>query len=557
MDASDIVEAVVPDDSSEPLVQKGFEYEKRKYNDVCFTVFYAVLMILSGGVAIFGFFNRNDDWRQLYKQDYLTELSYCTAPSSTPATTVEVNSALALVAEGAAAAATQQAIQDLSNGTFMEFLDHAWYWLLGATLGAIVLGFVFLLLFSYFAIAMVYLTVTIIVAIPIGAGIYEFIVKNPIYGGILVGVGFILCLLFMCLRTKLNMVAKLLDSAADGVRENLQLIFFALGTMIMVIIISALMLALGVIVYSNGNFELNSKKFGDDKDGCYSVSGQRVACCKYNVANWVVPYYVLLAFMALWNLFLMSQIRVYVVSGVIAQWYFADEGDIHVPGKTRRSFRHALGPSFGSICLSSIIVTIGQVIRWVAEKLKRDNKKSWFWWLVNCCVQGIISLLEFLTEFATVHMAITGESFWESGKDTVQMLKRNFINAYTIWWVPPIILGLTGVVLSGSVSIILGTTSYFVWNDDLSKDVNKKYSIYLGLCTLFLILVVIMFFSRILLDTVSAVFVCFAMDRDNRQETRHKIHEVMCMMPSVGAVEGKDKGEVRKRDLPYEAPPMV
>lgn len=45
------------------------------------------------------------------------------------------------------------------------------------------------------------------------------------------------------------------------------------------------------------------------------------------------------AFLVLWNIFVMSQLRVFVVSGVIAQWYFAEEGDIYVHGKTRRSLR--------------------------------------------------------------------------------------------------------------------------------------------------------------------------------------------------------------------------
>lgn len=97
------------------------------------------------------------------------------------------------------------------------------------------------------------------------------------------------------------------------------------------------------------------------------------------------------------------------------------------------SCRHALGPSFGSLCLASIIVTISKLLRAAAEKMKQENKKSWFWYLVNCCAQAILSMLEWITDLATVHMAITGESFWESGKDTVDMLKRNFINAYVVW----------------------------------------------------------------------------------------------------------------------------
>lgn len=44
--------------NDEPLVHKGFEYERRKYHDVCFTVFYAVLMTFCGGVGVFALINK-------------------------------------------------------------------------------------------------------------------------------------------------------------------------------------------------------------------------------------------------------------------------------------------------------------------------------------------------------------------------------------------------------------------------------------------------------------------------------------------------------------------
>jgi ABC-type glycerol-3-phosphate transport system permease component len=66
---------------------------------------------------------------------------------------------------------------------------------------------------------------------------------------------------------------------------------------------------------------------------------------------------------------LANQVRVFVTSGAVAQWYFAPPGALSVPrGTTWASFRHALGPSFGSLCLSSLVLTVSQLIRDAMEK---------------------------------------------------------------------------------------------------------------------------------------------------------------------------------------------
>lgn len=124
-------------------------------------------------------------------------------------------------------------------------------------------------------------------------------------------------------------------------------------------------------------------------------------------------------------------------------------------------------------------------------------------------------------------------------------------------WIGPIVLGLTGFILAGTTSSIVGYAAYITWKDDDGVEgLAKKWSIYLALITVAMILLVLLFFSTILLDSVSAAFVCFAIDRDNRQETRSKIHEVLGLMPSVG-IQSDGKGEKRDRSYAYDAPDIV
>lgn len=107
-------------------------------------------------------------------------------------------------------------------------------------------------------------------------------------------------------------------------------------------------------------------------------------------------------------------------------------------------------------------------------------------------------------------------------------------------------LWLTGFILAASASTIVGGAAYLAWDDDNLGDLRLKWAIYLGLMTVVMVLLVLLFFSTILLDSVSTAFVCFAIDRDNHQETRSKIHEVMGLMPSVGSA-SENNPDVRDR----------
>lgn len=51
---------------------------------------------------------------------------------------------------------------------------------------------------------------------------------------------------------------------------------------------------------------------------------------------------------------------------------------------------------------------------------------------------------------------------------------------------------------------------------------------------------VLYFFSTLLIDAVNTIFVCFAIDRENKTEKNHKAHEVFTSLGVVGAVKEPD-----------------
>lgn len=161
----------------------------------------------------------------MYKKDYVDDERFCAgdfAPD-TNITSAEIKAAL-------------ESFKNREDvGAFLNFLKHSWPWLAGSAGGAVLLGFVFLLLFSYFAIGMVYMTVVVIVMVPLGAGVYYMIAEQFIVGGIILAVTLILILVFMCLRTKLNMVAKVWNGLLNAIgvskkRLNIVRCFFTRNT---------------------------------------------------------------------------------------------------------------------------------------------------------------------------------------------------------------------------------------------------------------------------------------------------------------------------------------
>ena len=215
---------------------------------------------------------------------------------------------------------------ELNQSSFLEFLDHAWVWILASTGAAIVLGFIFILLFSYFASVMVYTVAALLVTVPLAAGIILIVVYEDKWGWAYICVGVVIAIPLLLLHSQLNLTSKLLDLGADGIRDNLDLVLFSVCTNFILLACLTGLLCFGILALTNGTFDIND---GVDlryfPDSCRNKLGFYVDCCDWNMDGWVTGYWVLIIIMAIWVIFLLSQIRVYVVAGVVSQWYFADE----------------------------------------------------------------------------------------------------------------------------------------------------------------------------------------------------------------------------------------
>jgi len=547
-----------PQTAKEPLVGPGFQYYKRPCRDVVWAVFFLLLVALTCGFAIYAAASMNDDASQLFHKDYHTDPKYCPLPEGTEntvANSVEASEATRTLqqaeepteepAEGPTGEPTEETPVPseriaANDSSFLEFLENAYVWLLASTFAAVVLGFIFVLLFSFFAAVMVYAVASLLVLGPLAAGIILVVAYEDLWGWAYIGAGVLIAIPLLCLHSQLSLTSKLLDLGADAIRDNLDLVFFSLCSNLVLLAALTGLLCFGILALTNGTIEVNDRVNLDlFPDLCVGTFGGPVDCCDWNMDNWVTGYWVLIIIMVIWTIFLVNQIRVYVVAGVVSQWYFADEenrGNMSI----MKSLRFAMGPSFGSLVLSSLILTISNIIRrfseWLAKKSQEENSN--IKWLATClaCVIGVIAhIIEWVTDFAVVRMAITGESFFSAGKSVVDMMKHNLINAYAIWWFPPIVLFVCSFLMSLSVSVVLALAARNTWNDDEDLTDVRAWSWYLFLICFVLMMSVLYFFSELLIDAVNTIFVCFAIDRESKTEKNHKAHEVFNSLGMVGA----------------------
>jgi hypothetical protein len=167
----------------------------------------------------------------------------------------------------------------------------------------------------------------------------------------------------------------------------------------------------------------------------------------------------------------------------------------------------------------------------VAAKLRQRRAGG----LISCLLSGVLTivytLLEGITKFATVRMAITGESFLTSGKAVVALLSRNALNTAGVWWLPGLVLQSCALLLSLGWGAAVYHVSKLVWGASGEAHVS---SVVLAAVSVFFAWLMLGFFCSLLLNMVDALFVCYAMDKDRHRVSKPEVHEVFYMLPAEG-----------------------
>jgi hypothetical protein len=465
----------------------------------------------------------------------MTSGAACDGPQYDFAATLAANAARDAAAAsgggGGAAAASLGADASSSDSPDSEYFDKnefaetAWPWLVAAFVGSFALGIALLWAFRVHAHAMVwgvvYAKVAILGAVAVAIGMSGALVFSLFLAALTALTAF--C--YYLWRDELNLVASMLSVSTQGLNDNPHIvtatISLQLGTLFYLLPAAYFMAA----AQQNGVVGVSSVAVSRSGSKCVDYGGGAVDCCDFNTDAWAIAFISLASITAIWVICMALETRVYLVGGVICQWYFAPAGTKNA-GAVGEVLANAAGPSFGTIAFGSFVLTMIEILKQANEnnRRKRENQNI-LACLLFTCLECIYAFVEYLSKFATLQAAMTGQAFCDAATSVTDLLKRNFLSAYATYFFPARILQFTTFVVAGAFGIagwLLSLASYTA----AGTTNGAMYAKVIGGVCFVVSVVVLSFFVMVVLNVVDAVFLCYAMDKDRNTRSHVEFHEV-------------------------------
>ncbi|EFH44712.1 hypothetical protein ARALYDRAFT_493648, partial [Arabidopsis lyrata subsp. lyrata] len=158
---------------------------------------------------------------------------------------------------------------------------------------------------------------------------------------------------------------------------------------------------------------------------------------------------------------------------------------------------NAFGQSFGTICVSGLLICIVRVVRAIVDNAREENPQGIVNMVLLCCANALLGALDNLNKFTIEFAAITGEAYCTSAKMTYELLRRNLLSAEFVETVSTRIL--TGIVFVLSAAYAVATWGVLRGVSNLGID---SY------------VVAILAWLLLIEDVIDTIYVCYAIDRD-------------------------------------------
>lgn len=251
------------------------------------------------------------------------------------------------------------------------------------------------------------------------------------------GISGFVALIFCCYRRTINLVARLFQVSSAGLQENPNVVTFsivlgAIATTVKVLFLS--ILVLGYFDYLGAEVKIGKQY---EKQACYRVCTatdphgeacigtkdphiENTYCCIEPSVS--AGFWWWFSFSLVWVLMFLLEQRRYVISGVMAQWYFNHSQE----GRISRSVRHSWTTSFGTIAFASFVLTVAEFVKAAAKKAQKQKGANALVKCVAACTICIMNIIEDLTDLAVIRTAITGEGLMTAGSSTTSMITRSF-----------------------------------------------------------------------------------------------------------------------------------
>ncbi|KAK4764961.1 hypothetical protein SAY86_026051 [Trapa natans] len=491
-------------------LQITYNRSPRTFRNIAFLIIFVVFVLCTFGFGIFCVFHRNTNYSTVSSYSYSSSSASCVKSSN--------STSLALIPDLAA----WVSLNSLSSSTVLRDL----IWVLVITLVlSVPICFLLLLLLKHYAKQIVYVCLPFFILLPVFFDVYWFVACTissscsdafPLVYRILVLVFVFLVIgvivwIFVINWHRIELTVSIIGVASDALSSNLGL-FVALPCLTIGLVAYYAPIIV-FLVFARHNGKIVPK---ESSDGEYS--------CTWKQDRWVPAYFALAVLTMLWSLTTMIEAQVYVISGTIAQWYFAKE-EHSVPRRSiRSSLRNAFGPSSGTICLSGLLIGIVRIVRTAVDTAAREDAPGIVNLVLQCCVNALLSSIEFLNKFTINFAAITGEAYCTSARMTYELLKRNLLSAVFVETVSTRLLG--GIVFVFSAIYAIAAWGILKGVTDLGVD-----SYFLALLAWAALTLVLGFFIHVLDNVIDTVYICYAIDRDRGEVCKQDVHEVYVQLP--------------------------
>lgn len=534
-----------------------YNYEPRVKRDRAWTWTYILgfLLFLIGGIVAAT--HRNARQYEVATSDYLAKYESC--PAAHP-----IGRGLLSEFEGEGDG------EVMSIWTSPKYTKKTGPWLVGTLVLSLAAGVGYVKLFEKWSKGAMVAGAILQVVLCFLFGIYLMLAGSIvpaafllIYGGICLGV-------HLTMRRHYELCSRLFHIATKGLQANPCIIIVVLmlwGTLVVGVFITAVFVGFGL---ENGQILQNPEvQYGSHVEVysktheykyCRDTStGEDVSCCVWSLKPLAAAYVVYAVLFGLWTFCILFELKVFSIAGTVTQWYFAPPG-ASTKGTLTRSLRHGLGASFGSLVVGGLVLTIITLMRLIvrfATSMRRNIILAFVCMAIRIILLTILNWFEFLTRFATIWAAVKGDSFFNSGRQSTELLTRNLLDSTIVWWFPPWVLLATNLVLSASWGMIMYFVAIKGFADGM-QGAALTFAITLGFITYLMLSLV----TSILLNVVEAVYFCYASDKDTQMVSNEEVHEIYGLLPAKGAVVEQPEGQMmygapQNESATSPAPPQV
>ncbi|TKY67674.1 Choline transporter [Spatholobus suberectus] len=489
-------------ESNQQYLHITYNSGPRSFKDLPFLILFLLFPLSTFAFGIFAIFHRNTDYSSVSSFTYDAATSSCVNPSSSSASTW-----LSLV-EASSSPHLAKGLTWTLVITFVLSVPMCW---------------ALLLLLKHYTKQIVYASIPFFIAIPIFLNVYWFVACTvgascshafPLAYRILVMVfvflviGVVVWILVVNWH-RVELTVSIIGVASHALSRNLNL-FGVLPCMTIGLVVYYVPIVIFMVFA-----RFNGKIVVKDLEGEYA--------CVWKEDSWVPAYFALAILTMLWSAAAMVEAQVYVISGTIANWYFSK--DYQTPKRSiRTSLRNAFGPSSGTICLSGLLIFVVRIVRSVVDSARQADTPGLVNLVLRCCVNALLTAVDFLNKFTINFAAITGEAYCSSARMTYELLRRNLLSAVFVETISSRLLAGIVFVLSAIYTIVacailkagtnLGVDSYFV-----------------AAMAWVLLIIVLGYLVHVLDNVIDTIYVCYAIDRDRGEVCKQDVHEVYVHLP--------------------------